>query len=105
MTEGKKTTTRPRRRRWAWIPLGFLLLVVVCLALPFVLVRFEGPRNWMLDRGPGEWLLDEGTRLRVERVERIQDDWGPRSLTDHYADWRAEDADWGDGEDEHEDYY
>ena len=43
--------------------------------------------------------------LRVERAERIHDDWGPRSLMDHSLDWRLEDADWDDGEDEYEDHY
>ncbi|MBD3336744.1 MAG: hypothetical protein GF355_14625, partial [Candidatus Eisenbacteria bacterium] len=70
----QRATVRRRKPIWPWIPAGIVGLLLILLALPFLLVRAPGPRDWMLDQGLGS-LLPQGVRLRIGAVERL-DPWG-----------------------------
>ena len=47
---------------------------------------------------------DDRRYLRVDRVERVQDEWDYAPAHDA-ADWPADDYRWDDGEDEYEDFH
>ncbi|MBU1950993.1 MAG: hypothetical protein KJ927_19930, partial [Candidatus Eisenbacteria bacterium] len=98
MTDDRKNNSRggkPGHRRWLrWLPVGLLAGLFFCFIAPFILVRFETPRNWMLDNGPGNWLLGAGTRLRVGNVHRL--DPGGASFSGIVLSCKDSLGDWSD---------
>ncbi len=70
-TSGSKPSNVPAarsRRKWVIVPASVaLLLVALVLVAPLLLVRLDGPRNWLLDRSL-EGVLAEGVRLRVGEI-------------------------------------
>jgi hypothetical protein len=62
----------PRRVHLFWgVPGLLILLVIMILALPVLLVRGQGFRDWAMDRGGVSRFLAAGQRIRIEHVDRF----------------------------------